>query len=255
MVDTDFKIKTEVFEGPLDLLLSLIEKRKMLINDIALAQVTDEYIAYTERLQSESVGMSERRIIGQTSHFILIASTLLLIKSKSLLPTLELSSEEEESIEDLETRLKIYKRIKEAGNLVQERFGKQYLYSKRYVQGQAEVVFAPSKQITVENLAETIEGVIKLLPKKEKLPTAMVKKVISLENMMERLAKRVQSSIKTSFREFSGEHEEESRVNVIVSFLAMLELVKQGSLLVKQSDRFDDIEMETLDTTSTPYYG
>src|SRR3989344_4410007 len=97
----EFKIHIEGFEGPLELLLSLIEKRKLPINDVSLASVTDEYILHIQ--QQKEFPLSE------TSHFILIASTLLLIKSKSLLPTLELTEEEAGDIENLERRLKLYK--------------------------------------------------------------------------------------------------------------------------------------------------
>ena len=104
MPENAFQIKTEVFEGPLDLLLNLIEKRKLFINDIALSKVADDYIAY---LQSQ-----EKFPIAQSADFLVIASTLLLIKSKSLLPNLNLSEEEQHDVNDLERRLKIYQRIK-----------------------------------------------------------------------------------------------------------------------------------------------
>src|SRR4051812_32375972 len=102
-----FLVKHEQFEGPLDLLLSLIEKRKLFINDISLAKVADDFINHIKNF--------EQFPIGESANFILIASTLLLIKSKSLLPTLQLTEEEQGSIEDLETRLKIYQRIKDGG--------------------------------------------------------------------------------------------------------------------------------------------
>jgi hypothetical protein len=94
-MDSEFQVKTHIFEGPLDTLLSLIEKRKLFINDISLAQVADDYISYVKSLNDFP--------IADSAHFILIASTLVLIKSKSLLPTLTLSEEEESSIEDLES--------------------------------------------------------------------------------------------------------------------------------------------------------
>jgi len=82
-----FTIKTESFEGPLDLLLDLIEKRKLYISDISLAKVTDDFIEHIK-----NIGGIE---IGESAHFILVASTLLLIKSKSLLPELALTEEEQ----------------------------------------------------------------------------------------------------------------------------------------------------------------
>ena len=91
-----FAIKHEKFEGPLELLLDLIEKRKLFINDIALAKVADDYVEYVK-----TVGDFP---LSESAQFILIASTLLLIKSKSLLPNLELSEDEKGNIADLERR-------------------------------------------------------------------------------------------------------------------------------------------------------
>lgn len=250
MHEGTFTIKTEAFEGPLDLLLNLIEKRKLLINDIALAQVTDDYIAYIEQ-------QGDNQSLGQTSHFILVASTLLLIKSKSLLPTLELTEEEQGDIADLELRLKIYKRIRDASEDVLQIFGKNKMFTKNYIQAEDEIVFAPSKQITLENITEVIQKVLNALPKTENVPKAIVKKVISLDEMMGRLTKRIQGSINMSFKEFSksdSANKAEVKINVIVSFLAMLELVKQGSLRVRQDDRYTDIMMETNDV-GLPHYG
>ena len=100
-----FKIKTETFEGPLDLLLSFIEKRKLLINEISLAKITDDYLGHIQSISDHS--------IGDRAEFIVTASTLLLIKSRSLLPNLSLSDEEEQNISDLEDRLKLYQKIKD----------------------------------------------------------------------------------------------------------------------------------------------
>jgi segregation and condensation protein A len=87
MAAKELSVKTSVYEGPLDLLLELIEKRKLLINDISLAAVAEEYI-------SKVNGMDELPV-GETAEFVALAATLLLIKSRSLLPSLELSGEEE----------------------------------------------------------------------------------------------------------------------------------------------------------------
>ncbi len=243
-----WKVKTEVFEGPLDLLLSLIEKRKLFINDISLSKVTDDYINH---IQSSS-----QIALGDRAHFILIASTLLLIKSKSLLPTLTLTEEEQISIEDLELRLKEYKRIKELGVHVRERFGKNILFAKTPSKNIAPV-FSPEERITTKNIWSAIKDVLNNIPKIEALPKAIVQKVISLEEMIERLTDRVKQCLKMSFKDFSGTTKSvsrEDRINIIVSFLAMLELVKQGIISVHQENKNTDIQMET-ESISTPSYG
>ncbi|MCX6716873.1 MAG: segregation/condensation protein A [Candidatus Taylorbacteria bacterium] len=238
-----FTVKTEKFEGPLDLLLDLIEKRKFFINDVSLSKVADEYIEHIKKF--------ERFPIGESADFILIASTLLLIKSKSLLPSLTLTDDEKGSIEDLEKRLNIYKKIKDASLMLAPLFGKNVLFGAE--SRKLEPVFAPDDSMNIVNLLEAVKRVLQALPKKEVLPQTIVKKVISLEEMIDSLTERVQKSLKMSFREFSSSHKAE-RVNVIVSFLAMLELVKEGIIHVSQEKHFDDIQMETHDV-SVPRYG
>lgn len=238
-----FEVKIENFEGPLDLLLSLIEKRKLPINDISLAEVTDDYISHIET-QSEFP-------LSQTANFILIASTLLLIKSKSLLPTLDLTLEEEENIESLERHLKLYKEIKELSVHVQDRFGKQVLFESEQQQS-AEPVFSPAKDISKSSLTDAIRQVIASLPKATLVPQVVVKKVISLEKMIQTLTDRITKNLHMSFSEFSN-LKKGDRIEVIVSFLAMLELVKQGIINANQDKIFSDITMET-DTVFTPKY-
>jgi segregation and condensation protein A len=238
-----FKIKIEGFEGPLELLLSLIEKRKLPINDVSLSQVTDDYIAHIER-QGEFP-------LSQTANFILIASTLLLIKSKSLLPMLELTQEEEESIEQLEHRLKLYKQTKELSVHIAERFGSQILFEPERQQLD-EVIFAPSNDSTLPNIIEAIRRVLTSLPKIELAPQAVVKKILSLEEAINNLTDRITKNLRMNFSDLAQLGKEE-RVTVIVHFLAMLELVKQGILNATQDRAFSDIALES-DTISVPTY-
>ncbi|MDP6388099.1 MAG: ScpA family protein [Candidatus Pacebacteria bacterium] len=241
---SQYTVKTNVFEGPLDLLLSLIEKRKLFINDISLAQVADDYIEY--------INKQEDFPMAHTADFILIASTLVLIKSKSLLPALTLSEEEQESIDDLEKRLKLHRRMKEFSRYVSQMFGKKIMFVKTSTKD-IMPVFSPDKDLTVSKIMEGIREVLHNLPKKViATPKAVVEKVISLEEMIEDLTKRINKNLKMSFKEFSGIGKEE-KVNVIIGFLAMLELVKQGILSVTQDKHFSDITMET-DNIGTPEY-
>ena len=113
-----YNAKIGSFEGPLGLLLSLIEDRKLFINEISLAQVADDYIGYLKNLQD----LPPERKIANVSYFVLVAATLILIKSKSLLPNLALTEEEEEKIGDLERRLKLYQIIKKASVNIKNNF-------------------------------------------------------------------------------------------------------------------------------------
>ena len=230
-----FTVKQLSFEGPLDLLLDLIEKRKLFISDIALAKVTDDFIAHVRQF--------ENMPMGESAHFILVASTLLLIKSKSLLPQLSLTEEEQGDIRDLETRLKIYKRIKEASKNIQKLFGEEVIFGTSQSRPFTPV-FAPAPEFSLEKALATLHDLVKRLPKQENLPKLAVKKIMSIEDMISNLTKRITSQLRMNFSQFTAEHKGE-KVNIIVSFLAMLELVKQGVLQVSQSREFADIEMET----------
>lgn len=230
---TTFSVKTEVFEGPLDLLLELVEKRKLLINDISLASVTDEYMAHVSRMQEMS--------LPNTANFVALAATLLLIKSKSLLPVLELTEEEESSIEELEDRLRLYQIYKAAGAAIAAVFGTGIMHERQYVPS-VRPVFVPDDYCSNIALREAIGRVLADLPIKVETPKVQVKKVISLEEMIDRLEQRVEKALKLRFSELVADATE--RHTLIVGFLAVLESVKQGSILVSQQNRFEDIEIE-----------
>ncbi len=241
---TLYNVKTPVFEGPLELLLDLIEKRKLFINEISLAEVTDDYILHIKNLESNSA-----KYFGDSTAFIIIAATLILIKSKSLLPTLSFTNEEEGEIKDLEERLRLYQSAKTASEHIKKLFGKKVSFEplERKI---TDVLFTPDARITQELMHALINEVINNIPKTEFIPHVEVKKVISIEEMIDKLTERIQSTITTSFREFSGGHSKietkEQKVFVIVSFLAMLELVRQGIMDVLQTNNFDEIEMVKL---------
>lgn len=237
-----FSIKTDVFEGPLELLLDLVEKRKLLINDISLAEVTDEYMATVSHMQQLS--------LPNTASFVQLAATLLLIKSKSLLPVLTLTEEEEQGIDDLEIRLKRYQLYRDIALDVGKQFGATISHERQFAPS-AKPLFVTDKYTTLNGLEGAIGDVLVNLPKKETKPKVQVRKVISLEEMMDRLQKRIESQMKLKFSELVDDNKE--KTHVIVGFLAILESVKQGSVLVAQMKRFDDIDIE-LERTRTPRY-
>ena len=235
-------IKTNVFEGPLDLLIELVEKRKLLINDISLAEVTDEYMQQVSAMQELS--------LPNTAQFVALAATLLLIKSKSLLPVLELSAEEESAIDDLEERLQRLAIYREGAQVLSSRFGLQPLYTPEYTPPR-EPVFAPDSYCTCAELRAAMEHVLAELPKQEEKPVAAVTPTISLEDMITRLHARIERRLRTRFSELRAL--EPDRKNLVVGFLAILELCKQGGILVRQEHRFADIEIER-EHASTPRY-
>lgn len=239
-------VKTPVYEGPLEVLLELIEKRKLLINDISLAAVADDYIARINAMHELPV--------GETAEFVSLAATLLLIKSRSLLPTLTLNPDEEHDIKELEYRLALYQLIKEAARGLSSNLREPYLY-----EGNAplpEPLYVPDASVTAASLREAAQVLIAGFPTTLMLPKVAVKKIMSLEEAIEAMSARISSAFRMSFKQFSGldkAQSQEARHSVIVSFLALLELVKQGMLRAQQDEDFGDITLES-DRVSTPSY-
>lgn len=240
---TGFQIRTDSFEGPFELIIELIDRRKLSVNELSLTQITDDYIAFVRG--HEAFPMED------AAQFIGVAATLLLIKSKSLIPELELSMEEEEDVDDLKRRLMQYEKVREGMKELSRVFGKAVLASRG--ERAPEPMFAPSRDFTVERLSEALRGALQALEKaEEKLPEVRVRPLVTIEEMMDTLLKRVQTAMTISFADFSKGSAE--KVEVIVSFLALLELVKQGAVEAMQHDPFEDIRI-TNTSAGVPRYG
>lgn len=238
-----YVVRTDVFEGPLHLLLDLIERRKLLINDISLSQVADDFLGHIKELPELP--------LTETAEFVALAATLLLIKSRSLLPLLTLTEEEKADVASLERRLAQLKLFRAAAASLGKVW--QETPTAAHVGQNPAPVFAPDRMTTLAYIQEAIERVVFSFPKPVNLPTAIVKTVISLEEMIMRLTERISAQLKMSFKEFSG-HGKAAKDDIIVSFLALLELVKQGIIKAEQEGAFGDIALET-DAVSTPTYG
>src|SRR3989344_2577941 len=141
----NYQVQLDKFSGPLEKLLELIEEKQLEITLVNLAQVTGDFLEYLKTLDNESKHPSV------LADFIVIASRLLLIKSKAILPSLELTEEEEADIQDLEMRLKIYKEFKEAGVILNGLWNKKASFYGRELFANLPAVFYPSKNITVES--------------------------------------------------------------------------------------------------------
>jgi segregation and condensation protein A len=236
-----FSIETPVFQGPLEALLDLIEARKMSISEISLAEVTDAYLAYVEKLPQLP--------LGETAQFILVASTLLLIKSRALLPNLELSEDERESVEELERRLARYALVRKTARVLRKQWGEApLLLQKRSPVRSA--IFSPS-ETTVQRIVEIARRLVSILPMPESLVEATVAPILALEDVIVHLKERLSQAFKARFSELTRSR---GKSEVIVYFLAMLELVRNGSASVSQERLFDDIMIES-DGVATPRFG
>ena len=236
-----FTLETENYQGPLEALLDMIEARKMSITDISLADVTDSYLAYVEKLPSLP--------LGETSQFILVASTLLLIKSRSLLPTMDLTEDERESVDELERRLARLRIIRDCAKTLRRSWGTApYRFPAR---APARTAFFSPAEAAISTIHAAAQKLLQILPKPEALIQASVAPVLALEDVISGLKKRLTSAFRARFSELtkSGDRHE-----VIVYFLAMLELVRSGSASVTQEKLFEDITIE-IDQVGAPKYG
>ncbi|MEK7085259.1 MAG: segregation/condensation protein A [Patescibacteria group bacterium] len=226
-----YAFKVGEFEGPLALLLELIEARKLSISAVSLATIADEYIAYLKRL-----GTFPKEEVAE---FLVVASTLMLIKSRALLPTFELTEEEERDIGDLEMRLKLLSRVRELSKNIQAAWLRRPLFSREAFCG-SNFGFIEPKGVNAESLRSAIASLVAAFPKVAELPERTIQKVISIEEKMIELLTRFSSRLQAAFHEVVGSKE---KTDIIVGFLAVLELVKQGALLVRQEERFGKIDL------------
>ncbi len=235
---TAFLVKHEQFEGPLEVLLDLIERRKLFVNDISLASVTDDFISYIQ-----SKGM----LPDLVAHFLSVAATLILIKARSLLPNLELSPDEQESITDLERRVALYQIIVHAAGDLIKSYGKKISFEGPTRPFSA--VFAPDPVLSADALPGLIVAMEKLVPvPTPKKPEARVFTTISITEVLDTLHERIERAMKTSFSSIAvaspDADEKSKKVYTIVSFLGMLELVRRGLISAHQGVQFEDITLE-----------
>lgn len=224
------KISVENFEGPLDLLLDLIESEKLDVNRVSLAEVTNQFLEKMRELND----LTPQEI----AEFLAVAARLILIKSQRLLPNFTLSKEEEEGIISMEEQLREYQKFREKGQL----FRKLWTEGPKSFEREGfigwSVSFFPPEKFSVLHLNGFIGNVMKNLPVFDKVGQEAVAKVVSLEAKIIELKNRIQKSITTSFKEaMKGA----KKSDVIVSFLAMLELIKQKIVSVEQKNHFQDI--------------
>ena len=228
-----YQVKIQAFEGPLDILLNLIEERKLEITQISLAEVTAHFIEYVE---------NERIPAGTIAQFLSVAARLLLIKTKALLPFLTLSEEEEEELVDLETRLKLLARFREAGKHLRKcTRQKRYAFGRELLPA-ATTTFYPPQNITADTLHvffKRIADDFKAFFEKQQYAAATIQKVVSLEERVRHLMQLIEQALEKRFHDVVVDAK--NKMEVIVTFLAMLELIKQHIVDVEQQGIFGEI--------------
>jgi len=243
-LNMNYQVNLTKFSGSLDLLLSLIEEKKLAIGEVVLSQVTDQFLEYLQKLQEDE---NYQRILAD---FLVIASRLILIKSRSLLPNLVLSKEEEGDIKELEERLRIYQQIKiwgrELGKWAKDRpvyFSRESYLNLSAIYGeQGRTIFYPPKNISAVDLCESYQLFLKTLPLIEKLEEQNLQRVVTLDQKIQELKNRINTAIETSFTDISNGVK--TKIDVILSFLAVLTLFRSRILELSQNELFGDIKIK-----------
>ncbi len=234
------KIKLEKFEGPLSLLLKLIEKEKLDITEVSLAKIADQYIDYVRHNEIKPEEMAD---------FLVVAARLLFIKSKALLPFL--LPEEEEEADDLEQQLKMYREFVEASEIIKKMIGKQkFMFTRdinksgrRLIVG-AGNIFAPPKNITTSNLCAIFNEILERLKPSEKLKEEKIEDSISIEDKILHIQNMLLNHLKLTFSKVL--ERAHSKTEIIVSFLAILELMRQRQIILNQDKLFGDIVIQKI---------
>lgn len=230
-----YLINTPVYQGPLDLLLQLIETAELDITTLALAQVTEQYLLHLEELQDLPP--------DEISAFLVIAAKLIQIKSEALLPQQSSHSEDEEDLgSELARQLIAYKRYKEIADLLAERKDLGY---------QTFIRLSPAKVERKENLDLEGFGVSELYQlassiflkdiQRQSINTVVERPKITIKDKINQISERFKSADQLKFEDFLGDTY--SRLDVVISFLAVLELIKGNYIKVVQEGIFNEIWM------------
>lgn len=238
------KVKVANFEGPFDLLLHLIKKNEMDIYNVEIYKITSQYLKYLDDMKIMDLEI--------TSEFIVVAATLIEIKSKKLLPNIKVSEENEEDIEkNLLEKLIEYKKIKGAALFFKEKYinsGDIYTKKPEIIEEiksdkKEEDIF---KNITLLDLYNIYNKLIENFLMKQNKENIIQRKIYidkyKIEDKMDELLRNIEEERIVKFRDII--RESECKLEAVVTFLALLELIKLRMIKAYQNDNFDDILIE-----------
>ncbi len=234
-----YKVKLDIFEGPFDLLVYLIENAEMSIYDIRVAEITKQYIEYIEHIQKTDVVVA--------GEFMVLAASLIEIKSKMLLPRLTMDGEEEfaeDPRSELVEKLLEYKKYKKAAALLetQEDYARQ-IYTKP--QDDLDLYTKDPDYFLNLDLGQFIKSFNLFLQKQKRMEDVKKRYAVAerqkmtVENRIEQLKRMLFGKGKMKFRELLDE--DGSRYQVVLTFLSMLELIRQKTIKVEQDVNFGEI--------------
>jgi segregation and condensation protein A len=225
-------ISFPTFDGPLDLLLSLIDDKKMEISEVSISAVTERFIAYLETLEEQSP--------EELGDFLVVATRLLFIKSKKLLSSFE-PEEEEVSLEE---QLRIYRLFVEVSKKIQTRWMDTHRGYLRYEPPRIPAVIPLPENLTIVVWTASITRLLHRLKPPKALPETRIDRSISLKETITRLKQLLEVEDEVGFSRIVGD--KASKTEVIMSFLALLELVKQREIHLSQDTPFMDIMLKKI---------
>ncbi len=209
--------------------MELIEEKKLEITELNLAEATADFLNYVKRIEN-----IEPRLLAD---FVVVAAKLLLIKSKALLPNIQLTEEEEGDIKDLENRLKIYRQFKPAINHIGELSEQNKISISQPFFSRRPTIFYPSENLKIDELHKAIKEIFDNLKQFQNETKIIRPSLISLEEKIEEIINRL-SIESLNFEELT---KEKPRSEIVVLFLALLHLLTKQSIKIEQKEKFSDI--------------
>jgi segregation and condensation protein A len=233
----NYNVMTPVYEGPLDLLLHLIEHAELDITAVSLAQVTDQYLVYIHQMQVPA---------DEISAFLVVATKLLQIKSEALLPRAPTREPGEENTgEALALALRVYKRFKELANWLDDRVALNLHTYLRVAPPPKLETRVDLSNLTLADLLTTAEGIFSEEAEKQSLGTIISAPRITIREKIKLITEKLGKTRNASFRGMLGE--QPTRLEIVVTFLALLELVKRYRVAARQESIFSDIQIEKME--------
>lgn len=243
-----YQIKTEIFEGPIALLYEMIDKRNLSISEFSLSLITDEFIDFVKKLKENSNNNLQYK--NELSQFIHIASILILLKSKSLLPELEFSEEENRDVLILENQLKAFAILKERKNLIKSLWNKNKLQNAKIKYRNEGKIFIPSVKLDKVYFYNYLKNKLDEIAPETKMKEVKVEARVKIEDALNHVRNIIKKLKKINLQNFYSLEDGDSRLkeknkkNVVIIFLAVLELTKIGEINVVQDGLFSDIIIE-----------
>lgn len=236
--NSGYKVQTPVYEGPLDLLLNLIESAELDITAVSLAMVTDQYLKYLSSLENAQA--------DEISEFLVIAAKLVLIKSEALLPRPVTHEPGEEDVAgNLIEQLKLYKLYKEIGGWLQVRVDRGLRTFLRVAPPPKVEPKLDLSDLTAAKLQSAALRVFAREQEKQALGTVIAPPRVTIREKIDLISRTLKKIRQARFHGLLGD--KATRLEVVVTFLALLELIKRYRVAVVQEDLFGDISIERAD--------